>query len=401
MKNKLISISAVVLVLALVLTLVASCGKEKGEVLTLKIGLVAPLSGPAAAWGVQYETGTKFAVADFNAAGGIKVGKDTYMMEVVTCDDKMTGSVAGTCATEMAYDQKVKYVCGPIGAVVEAMLPTFDENKIIQISCTGDVYCDYPYSFVVGGPPNWSPNFYREFHRLHPEVKTVAIITSEDPNSHIFYDNTVPVIAELGMELLETEWFTLGITDFYPILTKLLAHNPDALETGWSGPGDQALIMKQARELGFTGWFLTWAYVPVELLEPMVGLDYMYKMATAMPVFTSEYYSPQMRELARRYMEEGWSQPGETSMPDVVVHGYSCVSQIVTAIEEAGTIDPEEVLKVMDDPDFTFERYYVPNATIGGVETFGCRRFVPHFVPYGEIIDGELVQMGGAACLVP
>lgn len=401
MKNKLISISAVVLVLALVLTLVASCGKEKGEVLTLKIGLVAPLSGPAAGWGVAYETGTKFAVADFNAAGGIKVGKDTYMMEVVTCDDKMTPSVAADCATEMAYLHKVKYVVGPIAAVVEAMHPIFDENKVIQIACTGDIYCDYPYFFAVGGPPNWSPNFYREFHKHHPEVKTVAIITQDTPNAHTFHDNMLPVFPEVGMELLDTEWTAVGLTDFYPYLTKLLALNPDALETGWSGPGDQALIMKQARELGFTGWFLTWAYVPVGLLKDMVGESYMYNMATAMPIFTSEFYSPQMRELARRYMDEGWAQTGETEMPDVAVHGYSGVSQIVTAIEEAGTIDSEEVLKVMDDPDFTFERYYVPNAKIGGVETYGCRRFVPHFVPYGEIIDGELVQMGGAVCNVP
>ena len=100
-------------------------------------------------------------------------------------------------------------------------------------------------------------------------------------------------------------------------------------------------------------------------------------------------------------MDEGWNEPGETSMPDVVVHGYSSVTMIVTGIEQAGTIDTEEVLKVMDDPGFTFERYYIPNAMIGGVETYGCRRFLPHFVPYGEIIDGELVQMGGVACLVP
>lgn len=345
MKKKLISISAAVLVLALVLSLVASCGKEKGEVLTLKIGLVAPLSGPAAAWGVQYETGTKFAVEDFNAAGGIKVGKDTYMMEVVTCDDKMTGSEAAMCATMMAYDYKVKYIVGPIAAVVEAMHPIVHENKIIQIACTGDVYCDYPYFFACGGPPNWAPDFYREFHRLHPEVKTVAVISQDTANAHTFHENTLPVFPELGMELLDTEWTAVGLTDYFPYLTKLLAQNPDALETGWSGPGDQALIMKQARELGFTGWFLTWAYVPVELLEPMVGLDYMYNMATAMPVFTSEYYSPQMRDLNRRYMEEGWSQPGEASMPDVVVHGYSSVTMIVAGIEEAGTIDTDEVLR--------------------------------------------------------
>jgi len=57
-------------------------------------------------------------------------------------------------------------------------------------------------------------------------------------------------------------------------------------------------------------------------------------------------------------------------------------------VETAGSIDVDEVMKVFDDSDFTWGRYYVPNANLGGLETYGIGHFLLHFVPYGEIIDG-------------
>jgi len=424
MEKKLISIGAVVLILALILTLAPACGngeEEKtptpgpgrtptpgvtptptGEIKTLKIGLMAPLSGPAASWGVQMEDGANWAADDFNEAGGIKVGDDRYMIEILSCDDHLMGSGVANCAQEFT-SKGIRHVCGPISKVCEAALPIFDEVKAINISCTGDLDMgiQFPYNFAAGGPPNWQPNFMREFARLHPEVKSIAYISSETSTGRTSFDNAKEVCSELGIEIIKHDFFTPGITDFYPVLTKLLSANPEALSLGWAGAGDQALIMKQARELGFTGWFANYAYVQLELMEQIVGLEYMYKIATAAPDFSSDSYSPEMRELNRRYMDEGHARPGETSMPDCVVHGYSYVTFFVTAMEKAGSIDTEELMKVYDDPSFTFERYYVPNAKLGGFETYGINHFVPHYVPYAEIIDGKLVQMGGAVCAVP
>jgi len=82
-------------------------------------------------------------------------------------------------------------------------------------------------------------------------------------------------------------------------------------------------------------------------------------------------------------------KPGET-MNCCTIHGYSHVTAIATAIEQAGSIDVDEVLKVMDDPDFRFNRIYVENASIGGFETYGIRRQFPHFQAYSEIQDGVI-----------
>jgi hypothetical protein len=44
------------------------------------------------------------------------------------------------------------------------------------------------------------------------------------------------------------------------------------------------------------------------------------------------------------------------------------------AIEEADSIDPDEVRAVFDDPDWEFEWFGMPGRQLGGLQTFGIRR---------------------------
>ena len=112
MKKKLIVIGAIVFALALLLTLAPACGNgdEPGpgstptpgttptpgvtptptaEVKTVKMGLLMPLSGMAAQWGLQFRQGFDSAIDRINEAGGFKVGNDTYVLNPwrgqVTC----------------------------------------------------------------------------------------------------------------------------------------------------------------------------------------------------------------------------------------------------------------------------------------------------------------------------
>ncbi len=92
-------------------------------------------------------------------------------------------------------------------------------------------------------------------------------------------------------------------------------------------------------------------------------------------------------------------------MPDTIVHGYSHMMFYKKAFEAAGTFDKDKVLEVCDDPGFRFERYYYPDAELGGIETFGIRRMMGHFNPFGVITveDGEViaVQVSGKIVSTP
>jgi hypothetical protein len=59
-----------------------------------------------------------------------------------------------------------------------------------------------------------------------------------------------------GVQFVAEEYYERGAKDFGPALLRLIAHKPDLIETDGSPTGSIALIAKQARELGFEGYFL-------------------------------------------------------------------------------------------------------------------------------------------------
>ena len=163
MRKKLVGVSAVVLVLALLLTLAPSCGNSykepTPETKTLKIGLVMPLSGPGAPWGYEAERGAQWAIDKVNAAGGIKVGPLTYMLKLVSCDTKLTGSVAAECASKFVHDEQIHYAIGPL-VTYPAMSPILTPGKCFAASPANatslTIGPDFPYSLAIAAPiPQW------------------------------------------------------------------------------------------------------------------------------------------------------------------------------------------------------------------------------------------------------
>src|ERR1700674_5172141 len=55
---------------------------------TLKIGLIAPLTGGGAPWGLAEEQATKILASEINAKGGLEDCDKTYKVEVIAYDDQ-------------------------------------------------------------------------------------------------------------------------------------------------------------------------------------------------------------------------------------------------------------------------------------------------------------------------
>ena len=257
---------------------------------------------------------------------------------------------------------------------------------------------DLPY-FIDGivSYTAWTAAFYAQVQDHHPELKKLLILSADSVGGIGQNEASVAAAEALGYEV-ETGFYSQGTTDFYPLLTTILAQNPDVIE-GAPSAGDGALIAKQARELGYTGWFLHINWVPIGLMIDTMGLDEMYSIVTTLPNFQSEFYSPAMNALHARYMAEK-AKPDETDMPDTVVHGYSHMMFYVEAIEQAQSIDPDEVIKILDDPDFRFDLFNMDDVSLGGIQLFGIRRHIPHPSAYGEIIDADNVKLSVSEVLM-
>ena len=392
MKAKLICVCAVVLVLALLLTLAPACGKEKGDVKTLKIGVLAALSGPAAPYGTTHNLGAKWAADDINDAGGINVGPDTYMIEIVSCDTKWVNSVATECAARMIYDEGCKFTIGGIGTW-NAVKGIFNDAKVINVGLgTTRPEADLPYC-INGNTDSeyWAKTWAKQAYEAQPGVKKLVIISPDTPGSRDWVNAHEEGAVGQGQIVLDKVYYTFGATDFFPILTKILTKNPDAIALDATPAGDQMLITKQARELGFTGWIQHATPVPLVLLKEVVPQEYLYNIATNEEIFSEPMFTQSVRDLNARFLELH-AKPGET-MNTCTIHGYAHVTLLAEAIKQAGSIDVDAVLKVFDDPDFRFNRIYVENAKLGGFETTGIRRQFPHFQAYSEIQDGVLTAI--------
>ena len=72
-----------------------------------KVGVILPLTGPAAAIGTDFKTGLEvFRDIDADAQG--------LEIEYVVCDDKSTPDGAAACARQVVQQDKVNMVSGPV-----------------------------------------------------------------------------------------------------------------------------------------------------------------------------------------------------------------------------------------------------------------------------------------------
>jgi len=310
-----------------------------------------------------------------NAAGGIKVGADTYMIKLVKADTKLTGSVAAEEATRLVYDEGIHYVVGPI-LVAAATNPIFTEGKtfsaIIAVSSSLELGPQFPYTWcTLPDIPGWVDSFFKMALDVHPEIKTLGIVGTTSGLGVEYLDANRAAAEHYGLEVIHEAMFDIGIVDFYPILTPLVAKNPDAITlAGGPGVGDQALVVKQARELGYTGLFLGANHGTEDTLVDVAGAEFAEGFMTNAAVYTSDLYPESVHQLYADFEQRYGGVPfGLTQYL-----AYGAVMVYKQAMERAGSIDPDAVRAVFDDPTWEFEWFGSPGRSLGGLQTFGIRR---------------------------
>src|SRR6516165_12177537 len=103
----------------------------------LKIGFVGVTSGPAAAWGTSNVRSMQTLADWWNSAGGVKIGDDTYNIQVVTFDDQKDPKRAIAGMEKMAQEG-IRYVVGPnVDDGAAAVRPVAEKSGIIY----------FPYAF--------------------------------------------------------------------------------------------------------------------------------------------------------------------------------------------------------------------------------------------------------------
>jgi branched-chain amino acid transport system substrate-binding protein len=221
----------------------------------LKIGSMGPMSGGAAQWGLAMDAAANMAAAEVNAEGGLKVGDKKCHVTVVPYDSKYTADGAAAGSNALAA-QGIHFIIGPVGAPeATGIKPILGRNE--QIAWNGSYAKDavstrYPLMFHLGpGPGGWADAVIKEALK-HFKIASVALVAPNDQGGTDIV--TVDEVAYKDNGIKTTsEYYQRGTTNFAPIITRVLAANPDAVDTASSPPGDAGVIVKQLRLAGFKG----------------------------------------------------------------------------------------------------------------------------------------------------
>jgi branched-chain amino acid transport system substrate-binding protein len=358
---------------------------------TLTIGVLGPLSGGAASYGVELVRGAEMKVDEINKAGGLKVGGDVYRIKLISYDHKAQAADAATAANKLVFQDKVKYIIGnAVGATCNAVQTVTEPEKVLfSFVCwgTANLGPDKPHSFrAMLSQWEVAEPFYRWVKEKHPTVKRVAIISPNDTSGKDTNTAVVKALKGLGYEVAADEYYERGTKDFYPILTKMLATKPDMLDVAAAPPGEAGLLLKQARELGFKGlkgW--TAGVNPVTVIgiagkEAAEGV-----WSPAFINVKSDFVSPTVRRFGEEYEKRYKEVPGV-----IAVANYAAFDVFTKAMQDARSLETDKVLTALTQKPFDT---VWGKLVLGGKDTYGIDRQFLYPVVISEIRDGKVVDI--------
>lgn len=217
----------------------------------VKIGLNVPLTGFAAADGKSALEGAKLAVAQANAAGGIKGEK----IELVVYDDQASPKEAAPIATKLIEKDKVAIaVSGSYSASTRAAAPVFQAAKVpyvVAYSIHPDVTATGDYMFRASTMGEVQG---RAGAKLIGEVlnkKKVALITLKNDFGQALASGFKEGAPKFGIKITNEYEYGMSDRQFGPLISSLKADNPDAIyASGYfftAGP-----LVSQLRAAGIT-----------------------------------------------------------------------------------------------------------------------------------------------------
>lgn len=248
----------------MLLAAIAACQKKEGPAKTqdgallVKIGSVAPLTGPQSHIGKDNENGARLAIEELNAAG-VTLGGKKVRFEVLSEDDQADPKTA-TIVAQKLVDAQVKGVIGHLnsGTSIPASKIYFDAGiPQISPSATAIKYTDQGFktAFRVMTNDRQQGKVLGEFAVKKMGGKKVAIIDDRTAYGQGLADEVDKSVAAAGGKVVAREYTNDRATDFQAILTSIKAKNPDVIFYGGMDP-QGAPMVKQMHSLGIKARYL-------------------------------------------------------------------------------------------------------------------------------------------------
>src|SRR6059036_2716084 len=214
----------------------------------IRIGASLSLTGTYAKLGRNQHEGYKLCVKDLNAKGGLLGRK----VELVVYDDQSMPATAVRLYEKLITEDKVDAIMGPYSSpVTEAAVNVTEKYKKVMVAplaATTSIFKKgRKYIFMVISPAEGYLEGLVDMAAKRG-LKTVAVVNEDTLFSKAAASGAVELAKKKGMQVVFTEAYPKGNTDFSALLTKIKSLNPDVIAAG-TYFDDAVALTRQMREL--------------------------------------------------------------------------------------------------------------------------------------------------------
>jgi branched-chain amino acid transport system substrate-binding protein len=236
------------------MAIAALCGVAAAQDQVVKIGHVAPLSGPQAHYGKDNENGVRMAIEDLNAKG-VTIGGKKVKFEIQAEDDAADPK-QGTAAAQKLCDAKVAGVVGHLnsGTTIPAS-KVYHDCGLVHVTgaatnpaLTKPAY-DTTYRIIANDNALGAALALHAADKL--KLKKVAIIDDRTAYGQGVAEVFKRTAVAKGMQVVDEQFTNDKATDFMAILTAIKSKNPDAIFYGGMDP-QAGPMLRQMEQLGMT-----------------------------------------------------------------------------------------------------------------------------------------------------
>jgi len=355
------------LVFGALLALAAGCARQGGQQAAkeIVIGFNGPLSGPAAEYGRDCANGVEMAINEINEAGGITVGGQKYVFRLEKLDHRADPSQAVANARRFRDQFKARVVFDCVFNCIAPQLEINQEkgNEFLMMAWTSTPkMVELGNKFVVAIPPPFTAYMKAFMDMAWQEgYRKVAMVV------------TTGAYGDEWRSIFKQEWQKRGgvitadqpanyyaQTDFSAQLTAALATKPDALLIG--GPSSTtALVIEQARNLGFKGGFILVDQAKMDYIVDEVFKGKMDQMGTTIGVgAVGQYPTPAAKSFNEKYqakyqVHNTWEAAGN----------YTAMHALAKAMVAAGTVEDVSAIRAAFDKVFPMSGDKYPTEILG------------------------------------
>jgi branched-chain amino acid transport system substrate-binding protein len=324
-----------ILFLALALCLMAGTAVAAD---TIKIGLMAPLTGAWASEGQDMQQIVELLADEINMAGGINGQK----IEIVTEDDGGDPRTAALAAQRLST-QGLVAVIGTYGsAVTEASQGIYDEAGLIQIAngSTAIRLSEKGLKYFLRTCPRDDEQGLVAYKALKKGgYKSIAILHDNSSYAKGLADEAKALLEKDGANIVFYDALTPKENDYSAILTKMKAANPDVVFfTGYYG--EAGLLLRQKMEMNWNVPFLGGDATNNPDLVKIAGKEAAAGFMFLSPPVPQDLDSKEAKDFMTAYKKKYNAEPGSVW---AVLSGDG-LRVVVEAIRATGSTDPDKLV---------------------------------------------------------